>query len=209
MTGHTQKNLFSALGLALLVSGCVTSGHKFSSDAWYKKYGMTTPKTAKVFICHAYGCARRTVVHLTSDDVETLREILKADTAEAERAAISKAVQWFEKRVAPTVGSGNDVGGYSFSGSGVAGQQDCIDEATNTTSLLRFASLHNLLAFHRTASPVARGFFLDGRYPHATAVITEIKTGTAYAVDSWVRDNGERPDIMLLKTWFASRASAG
>ena len=80
---------------------------------------------------------------------------------------------------------------------------DCIDESTNTTSLLLIAQRNKMLRHHRVSAPVARGFFLDGRYPHATATITEKKTATVYAVDSWVHENGKRPDIMPIERWLA------
>ena len=104
--------------------------------------------------------------------------------------------------MAPTVGSAGDKGGFTFD-SGVPGQMDCIDEATNTTSLLLVAQRHGYLKYHDVRSPVARGFFLDGRYPHATAVVAEKKGGRTFAVDSWTHDNGVLPDVMPLDRWFA------
>ena len=86
---------------------------------------------------------------------------------------------------------------------GVPGQMDCVDEASNTTSLLMFAQMHGLLKHHRIHSPVARGFFLDFRYPHATAVVTDIKSGKKFAVDSWKYDNGVFPDIKPLDVWMS------
>ncbi len=51
-------------------------------------------------------------------------------------------------------------------------------------------------------APIARGFFLDGRYPHATAVIKEKASGKQHAVDSWVHDNGVYPEIKPLSVWL-------
>ena len=84
---------------------------------------------------------------------------------------------------------------------------DCIDEATNTTSLLLVAQRRGMLKHHRVTTPVARGFFLDGRYPHATAVVKEKASGRAYAVDSWPKANGAKPDILDLDDWFAASAA--
>ncbi|MCF3936635.1 hypothetical protein L1787_24900 [Acuticoccus sp. M5D2P5] len=122
-------------------------------------------------------------------------------SASDERAAIANYIAWAEKRVAPEVGSENDVGGLDIVNAGQRGQMDCIDEATNTTSYLIIAKNNGFLRFHTLGSPVARGFFLDGRYPHATAVVVD-KTGTPWAIDSWPHPNGAKPDVMPLTTWF-------
>ena len=47
----------------------------------------------------------------------------------------------------------------------------------------------------------SRGLFVDGRYPHATAVIKDKETGEIFAVDSWFEPGGGPPDIMLLSEW--------
>lgn len=124
-----------------------------------------------------------------------------ARSAAAERAGIRRMIAWAERRVAPAVGSTDDVGGLDLWNAGVNGQMDCIDEATNTTSYLLVAERNGLLHHHVVSRPVARGFFLDGRYPHATATL-RADDGTAWAVDSWPRKNGALPDVMPLDAWF-------
>ena len=42
---------------------------------------------------------------------------------------------------------------------------------------------HGYLRHHRVEAPSARGFFIDGRYPHATAVLTDTDSGERWAVD--------------------------
>jgi hypothetical protein len=56
--------------------------------------------------------------------------------------------------------------------------------------------------------PRARGFLLDGRYPHATAVVAETGSGAKWAIDSWPRRNAEPPVIQPLSEWFRSRGGA-
>ncbi|PTW60056.1 hypothetical protein C8N35_10556 [Breoghania corrubedonensis] len=196
--------LLIALGAAGSgLAGC--AGQAANSPAsWYGQHKLAAPHRDKVVICHGFGCALRTTVPFSARDLAKLKGILAkgAKSPAAEREAIARAVQWQERRVAPAVGSANDKGGFTFD-SGVTGQMDCIDEATNTTSLLIVAERHGMLKHHFVRSPVARGFFLDGRYPHATAVVAEKKGGRTYAIDSWTHDNGERPDVMTLNRWFA------
>jgi hypothetical protein len=38
---------------------------------------------------------------------------------------------------------------------------------------------------------------------HTTAVLVELQDGREWAIDSWVRNNGEPPDVLPLKTWYA------
>jgi hypothetical protein len=57
-------------------------------------------------------------------------------------------------------------------------------------------------------APAARGFFIDGRYPHATAVLAETATGRKWAVDSWPRANGAAPVVQPLAEWKRSRTGA-
>ena len=202
-------SLRSALGgavvVAALLAGCAGQ-HVGQPLAWYRAQGGTPPSGDRVFVCHAFGCAVRTPVAITPADRTRLSRILKAGAASpaAERRAIAEAISWLERRVAGPVGSGGDVGGLDLWNAGVHGQMDCIDEATNTTSYLLLLQSWRLLRHHTVASPVARGFFLDGRYPHATAVVVDEATGKPWAVDSWPQANGVKPDVLTLQRWFAS-----
>jgi hypothetical protein len=59
-----------------------------------------------------------------------------------------------------------------------------------------------LLKCHRVEEIVARGAFLDGRWPHATAVLTDLKTQQKWAVDSWTRPAGQKPEVKPLDIWL-------
>lgn len=115
---------------------------------------------------------------------------------------------WMEERVGGSVGSHIDIGGLDLQNAGKHGQMDCIDETTNTTAYLLILQNEGLLRHHTVAHPVARGFFLDGRYPHATAVITA-QDGEQWAVDPWPYANAEDVDVMTLDEWYAVFPLAG
>ncbi|WP_367192988.1 hypothetical protein [Amorphus sp. 3PC139-8] len=199
------RRFLTLLVVSAALAGCMQQ--QGQPSMWYAANQAVPPTATKVIVCHGFGCARRTSVTLSETNLRTLRKILARGEAspEAERQAIRQAVAWMEKAVAPTVGSDDDIGGLDLWNAGVAGQMDCIDEATNTTSYLLLAEKHGFLVHHSVARPVARGFFLDGRYPHATAVIRERETGNAFAVDSWREANGEPPIVMPLQTWFEEK----
>lgn len=190
--------------LALLLGGCVAQSNG-EPRMWFASHGATPPTSTRVVVCHGFGCHYRDRVALSDADLARLRGILAAGRGSptAEREAIKRAVAFMERRVAPVVGSGEDVGGLDLWNAGRRGQMDCIDEAANTASYLMIAEKRGYLSHHTVAKPVARGFFLDGRYPHATAVVREKETGKAWAVDSWREPNGVAPIVMPLEAWFA------
>jgi hypothetical protein len=128
-----------------------------------------------------------------------------AASAAAERRAVASAGAWFDKRIAPAAGTKNHKAraGIEFTFADSTGQFDCIDSSRNTTSLLRLLAALKLLRHHTVGEPVARGYLLDGRLPHATAVLTEKKGGKQWSVDSWVRAYGQPPQIMPLARWEA------
>jgi len=192
------------LALLALLGGCVSQSDG-DANAWFAYSEGQAPTRERIYICHGFGCTYRTPVRYSSRDLNRLRAILAKGrrSPEAERRAISRAVIWNEKRVAPQAGSAGDVGGFDLQNARVPGQMDCIDEATNTTSLLLMAQSRGYLKHHKVGRPASRGFFIDGKYPHATATIRETGTRTRYAVDSWPRANGKAPDIMVLTAWMS------
>lgn len=200
--------LFAALAL---LAGC-QSQISDSTSRWESQANMRPPTRTTIYICHAFGCKLQHAFHPSKEDIENLTSIMANgySDAQAERKALGSAIQWFEKRVGPQVGSDKDIGGFDMQHSGVPGHMDCIDEASNSTSYMLFMQMHGLLKHHTVKSPVARGFFLDGRYPHATSVVGEKGKGKEglFAIDSWKYDNGVYPDIKPLSVWFAERSDA-
>lgn len=171
-------------------------------EHWYAERGdVALPTTERLPFCHAYGCALRATVRITDNDRSVLRNLFapRGQSAEAERAAVNRAVSWFEKRAHPLLGGPPDVRGSDFAHSGQAGQTDCLDEATNTTTLLIFLQKSGLLHYHSVLRPTSRGGLLLGLV-HATAVLRD-RDGQDWAVDSWMRDMGDRNDVMPLPEW--------
>ncbi|MEM1288032.1 MAG: hypothetical protein AAGH60_06740 [Pseudomonadota bacterium] len=189
---------------ALTLAGCVSPGT--SALSWYPNHGGKPPEQLRLTICHAFGCARSDRVQLSQADADALRQIMAAGVADpsSERQAIAQAVMFVERRVGPIVGSDKDEGGFDMHNAGVPGQMDCLDETTNTTTTLILLDQLGLLRHHTVAYPVARGFFLDGRYPHATAVVSVKETGERWAIDPWPYANAEDVDVMPLDQWYAT-----
>ncbi len=160
------------------------------------KVPATAPKVIQ--ICHGYGCAFRSRLTLTAADGLRFRSIMSAGSATSERTALSKAVSYFERRAGQATGFQDRA--KTAVGKPERGQMDCIDESTNTRNLLIYLKERGLMRFHKVERNVSRGYFLDKRYPHFTAVISD-PAGVKWVVDSWYRPMGGAPDIMPLDQW--------
>ncbi len=193
--------------LFLCIAAALAGGHAFAGD-WFDRHGRA-PVGDRVYVCHGYTCRVVTPLSLSAAEIgRIVAPLLGASgDADAERQALSRSVAIFEKIGGARVGTSGDLPAMQL-GRGRDDQMDCIDEATNTTSLLRLLAERGALKHHRVLQPTARGFLLDGRYPHATAVLAEAGSGRKWSVDSWPRANGEAPVIMPLSDWFRQRTSA-
>jgi hypothetical protein len=190
--------------LIVTVAGLATAAH--AQESWFTRGHGHPPTANNIYVCHGYTCRIVTPVRFSSDEIALIagKLVIGVANAAAERAAISHSVQVFEDIVGVRIGTSADLPGMQF-GRGADDQMDCIDEATNTTSLLMLLAKNGYLRHHKVELPSARGFFIDLRYPHATAVLTDIGSGDKWAIDSWPRANGEPPVIQLLAEWKRSR----
>ena len=112
---------------------------------------------------------------------------------------MSRLVRFYERRATAVVGV-RDRPKSDFGAGRERGQMDCVDESTNTTSILNLVERRGLLKHHKVTRRASRGFFADGRYPHFTAVLQE-RSGGKWVVDSWYEPAGGAPDIMPLGEW--------
>jgi hypothetical protein len=172
-------------------------------EAAYGEFPVAPPTSRIVFVCHGFGCKYRAEWDLTDSDRAKLAQLLAAgrSSPEAERKAVAAAGAWFDKRVGPVAGTQNHVARAGAKYMYDVHQFDCIDSSRNTTSLLLVLDQLNLLRHHDVAMPEARGFFLDGRPPHATAVLVEKASGTKWSFDSWTVGYGEALEVMPLERW--------
>lgn len=163
--------------------------------------GSPVPSLRRLPVCWGYGCANLDVIALSDAEWRRVRAHLDpaAGEAAAEREQIARAIGELERIIGPKTGTDVDKGG-TFPGLFQAGQMDCIDESTNTTTYLRLLAAKGLLRWHDVGQDVTRGYFLFG-WPHTTATLREKVTGEEYAVDSWFFDNGVEPVVIPLKQW--------
>lgn len=201
-----------SIGRGLIIGACLLGGGvalPARADvpsviaATYGGLSISPPTLTSVNICHGFVCKYRAELGLNAADWSTLAGMLAAGkaSAAAERKAIGNAGAWFDRRIAPLAGTISHIARAGMDQMFDKGQFDCIDSSRNTTSLLLVLQQLKLLRHHEVAEPVARGYLIDGRPPHVTAVLVEKATGTEWSVDSWTRSYGQAPEIMQLSRW--------
>lgn len=181
------------MGLGILRTGMVCAALTL--------FWVDAAQAERVYVCSGYGCFYKKSLTIDAAARQRLTRIMASGraSAKAERAAVGKAVRYFEKLATQAIGVRDDAKSAP-GGAHVYGQMDCIDESRNTRTLLRYLERHGLLRHHTVQRNSARGFFVDVRYPHATAVL-RTKSGEDWAVDSWFEPAGGAPDIMKLSEW--------
>lgn len=163
-----------------------------------------TPQLSAFEICQGGGCAEISKTSLTELEWNAVTRIfeLPANNSAEERQKIALAIGVLEDMVGKKIGTANDLAGTFFDGK-LAGQQDCNDEAINTTTYMRLLKQNNLMPLHEIEDMRTRNFFFTG-WPHTTAVMREIKTSERFAVDSWFYHNGHAATIVTFKQWKAN-----
>ncbi|MEZ5844309.1 MAG: hypothetical protein R3D27_11360 [Hyphomicrobiaceae bacterium] len=200
-------------GIAAAAGGCTHEGFG-SVDNHYSVFSVNAPKGNAVEVCHAYGCKMRTRVKFSPADIAEIAKLMKttrkADTPAEERRAVAYAVGWLERRVGKEIGTDKDRAGMDFTASGDPTQQDCVDEATNTTSYLTFLKGQGFIKHHDVGVPFAKENYLNGvsGWTHWTAVLKEHGSGQRWAVDSWIYANGENPAVVEAEKWYISDLSS-
>ncbi len=199
--------------LAATLAGC-TYERSGLPEYHLAEWGAQPPSKHAVTVCHAYGCKKTSRVLFPPKDVkaiaEVMRKVKKKDTPHEERRAVAYAIAWMENKSGEILGTKHDRPGMDFWAPGDPTQQDCVDEATTTTSYLMFLKQRGLIKHHTVEIPFSKGNLLKGAlerdivkyWPHWTAVLKDGKTGQKWAVDSWIYKNGENPAVVKVDEWY-------
>lgn len=197
-----------AIAVASLMAAACTHKPFESASLHYATFDVPQPKGSTVHVCHAYGCRVQSKVRFKPDQITKIRKVMAKyrgkGTAAEERRAVAYAIGWIERHVGKRIGTSRDRAGMDFVGSGDKSQQDCVDEATNTTSYLKLLQNNKLLKHHTVGAPFAKENYLRGiaGWTHWTAVLKENKSGQKWAVDSWIYKNGENPAVVKAEDWY-------
>jgi hypothetical protein len=161
----------------------------------------------EVTVCFNYGCQDRAVVRYTPLHLGQVQaQFVDADSPEAERAAIARAVAWLYFYAGAQSPIWRDRGGNFDDDETQPGRMDCIDHSTNTTAYLRLIEHHGWLRFHAVGERVLRGRMLSD---HWAARVVERGSGDAWVIDTWFLDPGLPASVFPLRAWLDGAEPAG
>ncbi len=161
---------------------------------------LATANGAEFMHCYNFGCKSVAPVSFSEQQWQTLADIFSRPALSAwlEKQQIREAIALMEGFSGALTGTHQDKAG-NYPGREIPGQQDCIDESTNTFQYLAALEQRDWLKWHKVEGKQQRSSLLIFR--HWTAVIRELPSNDLYAVDSWYRDNGEKPFVQRLADW--------
>jgi len=170
----------------------------------YTTVSILPPSGTSMTVCYGFVCRRRELLDFTPADRSALSKILGTgrNSAAAERAAVQRAVIWFDRRMGPIIGTNKRVANADVRAFDDKHNFDCWDTTRNTTSLLLVLQEWGLFKYHVVGDPHYRGNALVLQLPHNTAVLIDRATKTEWVVDMWPRAFAEPPDVKPLTEWI-------
>src|SRR5258705_7888856 len=181
-----RRVMISIAGLTTLVAPLPARAVELSAPvaALYTTVSIFPPSGKSMTVCYGFVCRRREILDFTPADRNAVSQILAAGraSAAAERAAVQKAVIWFDPRMGPVIGTNKPVGKAAFRYFDDKNNYDCWDTTRNTTSLLLVLQQWGLLKYHVVGDPHYRGNALVLQTPHNTAVLVERATRIEWVV---------------------------
>jgi hypothetical protein len=196
--------LIALFALAIPASGSAqNTALRPQVEQLYTSVSIYPPSATSMTVCYGFVCRRRHILDFTPGDRAALTQLLSAGraSAAAERAAVQKAVVWFDRKMGPILGTSKRVAKADFRHRDDSHNYDCWDTTRNTTSLLLVLQKWGLLKFHDIGDPHYRGNTLVLQTPHNTAVLVERATKIEWVVDLWPRGYLQPPDVMTVAKW--------
>src|SRR5258708_16861148 len=99
----------SLIGLMLIAAPLPAFAIELSApqEELYTTVSIFPPSANSMTVCYGFVCRRREILDFTPGDRNALTQILAAGRASAmaARAAVQKAVIWFDRRMGPVIGT--------------------------------------------------------------------------------------------------------
>jgi len=104
---RTFSMIASALGFMLAAQSASAMQLSPEQNELYTSVSINPPSATEMTVCYGFVCRRRATLDFSDADRKTLTQILSTGKASpaAERAAVQKAVVWFDKRMGPMIGT--------------------------------------------------------------------------------------------------------
>lgn len=197
-----------------LVAACLLLGVTVASPAraiemsrevadLYTSVSIYPPSAGSMTVCYGFVCRRRHIFDFSAADRTALGKIMAGGKASAvaERAAVQKAVIWFDRRLGPVIGTDKRIAKADFRYFDDKHNYDCWDTTRNVTSLLLIMQDWGMFKHHTVGNPHYRGNALVLQTPHNTAVLRDKGTGTEWSVDMWTQAYAQPPAVMPVTQW--------
>jgi hypothetical protein len=170
----------------------------------YTSVSIFPPSASSMTVCYGFVCRRREMLDFTTADRQALTKIIASGraSAAAERAAVQKAVIWFDRHMGPIIGTDKRVANADVRALDDKHNFDCWDTTRNTTSLLLVMQEWGLFKYHTVGDPHFRGYSVIFQLPHNTAVLVDRATKIEWVVDMWTRGYAQAPDVKPLAEWM-------
>jgi hypothetical protein len=195
----------SLLGSMLIAAASPARASELSAAQaqLYTSVSIYPPSATAMTVCYGFVCRRREILNFTSGDRSALTQIIASGraSAAAERAAVQRAVIWFDRRMGPVIGTNKRVANADVRALDDKHNYDCWDTTRNVTSLLLVMQQWGLFKYHVVGDPHYRGNLLELQLPHNTAVLVDRATKQEWVVDMWPRGYAQPPDVMTLAQW--------
>lgn len=194
----------AALGFMSVVPPASAMQLSPQQNELYTSVSINPPSASEMTVCYGFVCRRRAILDFSAADRKTLAQILASGKANAaaERAAIQKAVVWFDKRMGPEIGTSTRVARADIRNRADANNYDCWDSTRNVSSLLLVLQEWGLFKHHTVGNPRYRGNLFTMQLPHNTAVLVEKESRIEWSVDMWTTKYLQPPDVMLVEQWL-------
>lgn len=203
------RNSALALGVALGIvaaSNAPTAAIELRPEIakLYESVSVYPPNGNSMTVCYGFVCRRRELFDFTAADKKALGAILAVGRASpaAERAAIQRAVVWFDKRLGPIIGTTGRIPRADFRYNADKTNYDCWDTTRNVTALLVLLQDWGFLKHHTVADPRYRGNVLVLQTPHNTPVIKEKAGDGEWVVDMWTVGYAQPPQVITVAKWM-------
>jgi hypothetical protein len=204
-TEHFRRRVAQALAALALLGAPAAHALELTPgiSELYTSVSIYPPTASSMTISYGFVCRRRYELGFTPGDRAALSRIMATGhaNAAAERAAVQKAVVWFDRRVGPVIGTDKRIANADFRYFDDKHNFDCWDTTRNVTSLLLVMQEWGLFKHHTVGEPRYRGNALVLQTPHNTPVLVDRATREQWVVDMWTRGYAQLPDVMTVDKW--------
>lgn len=194
--------LFLVFLISLLLFACQPVQPLHNTQSFLESKNLTQNPTPQHYsICHNTNCFKQVDISLKPEEWNQVRALFtNVENAAEERDAIAKSIGLLETFAGQQslVYLDHAKNNHTY---GEKGQQDCVDESTNSTVYLLLLKNDDLLKFHDVYQPVFRTIFMMVGQ-HYAAAIREMQTDEIYVVDSWFEANGQPAHIIPHTDWL-------